>query len=263
MRDRVRADRARRANTALRTRTLWIFAALAFALLAAPAAQAERAAHPAVTYPELRARAQKLEDFVPAHWRLEHVVGGQLDDTPGEDALLLLRMSRDSNILRDAGPGAQPFDTNPRMLVAVLADGDGYRRVMSDHALVPRPHDPAFDDYLGDDPASAIAIHPNRTFSVALHSWASAGTWTTRALKFTFRLEAGCARLIGYDHSDLHRASLESTATSVNYLSRRAWTRSGSMTEDIDDPQTWTRLARGPRLCIEDVGDGLSFDPEV
>jgi hypothetical protein len=145
------------------------------------------------------------------------------------------------------------------VLVIALADADGgYRRALVDHALIPRPESPVLADVLQDDPASVIRIADNRAFSITLHSWASAGTWYTSNRTYTFRRQDGCFRLIGFDQSSLHRASGETEETSINYLTGRAWTRSGSIEDDEGDRQS-RRLAKRSMICLEDVGDGFSF----
>lgn len=219
---------------------------------------------PEVVYPGIAGRAATPEAFVPAGWRLEHRVRGRLNDDDLEDALLVLRMDASANVVDNTGFGPERFDTNPRMLVAVVGEADGsWRQVMVDHALVPRPEAPVMDDFLGDDAASALTIRPNRTWSLALHSWASSGTWSMRNVAYTFRLEGDCMRLIGYDQMHLHRASGEITTTSVNYLNGRAWVQPGSIEDDTPGPKQWTRLASKARVCIGDIGDGLSFDPPL
>ena len=219
---------------------------------------------PEVAYPEITATAASPAGFVPPGWRLEHEARGLLDADALEDALLVLRMDDPGNIVDNAGYGRAPFDTNPRMLVVAVATEDGgWRRVMSDHALVPRPDSPVMDDFLGDDAAGRVQIRPGRTWSLSLHSWASAGTWSTREVTYTFRLEGDCMRLVGYDAVDLHRASGDITTTSVNYLSGRAWTQPGHIAEDAPGLQRWTRLASKARACIQDIGHGLSFEPEL
>lgn len=219
---------------------------------------------PDVAYPDLAERAATPQAFVPPGWRLEHQARGWLDADELEDAILVLRMDLPGNVVDNNGFGPDRFDTNPRILVALLADADGgWRRVMANHTLVPRPEMPVMDDFLHDDAASAVTVGTNRTWTVGLHSWASAGTWSTRAVTYTFRLEDDCMRLAGYDEMHLHRASGEITRTSVNYLTGRAWTQPDSIESDTPGPQRWTRLASAASICISDIGDGLSFEPDL
>ena len=70
-------------------------------------------------------------------------------------------------------------------------------------------------------------------------------------------------RLVGFDDMDIHRASGEIMTTSVNYLTGRAWTQAGHISKDEPEPKRWTRVATNERICIEDVGHGLSFQPAL
>ncbi|MGY0652817.1 hypothetical protein ACW7GZ_13355 [Luteimonas sp. A537] len=148
------------------------------------------------------------------------------------------------------------------MLVAVVTMPDGeWRRVMVDDTLVPRAEIPAMDDVLCTDGVCGVEFRPNRTWQVSLGSWWSAGSWRMRTVTFTFRFEVGCMRLVGYDERGLHRGSGEIMETSVNYLSGRAWMQPDHIGGEEPGPKQWTRLASRERVCIADVGHGLSFTP--
>lgn len=215
---------------------------------------------PPVQWPAIAEHATTAQGFVPGGWRLEHQVQGRLDDDERPDLLLLLRMDDAANLVEHDGFGISPFDTNPRMLVIALADAQGgYRRVLVDHALIPRAESPVMADVLQDDPATAIRIGDNRAFSVTLHSWASAGTWFTANRTLTFRQQDGCFRLIGLDAFGMHRGSGETSEASINYLTGRAWTRKGSIEDDGEGDRRPHRLARREVVCLEDVGDGFAF----
>lgn len=239
------------------------FAAVAAMLFAAlPVAHAQEFEIPPVQWPAIVEHAASAEGFVPDGWRLEHAARGRLDDDARPDLLILLRMQDPVNHIAHDVFGPSPFDTNPRLLVIALADAEGgYRRAGVDHALIPRPDSPVMADVLQDDPASAIRIADNRAFSITLHSWASAGTWYTSNRTYTFRRQDGCFRLIGFDRSSLHRASGETEDTSVNFLTGRAWTRSGSIEDDTPGPQRPQRLQSRSAICLGDIEDGFAFDP--
>src|SRR5690606_5843932 len=116
--------------------------------LARPAAasHAQDLEPPPVAWPDVPAHATTADGFAPPGWRVERAVEGHLDEDGRSDLLLVLKMDDPANVLAHDGPGPSRFDTNPRMLVVALADADGYRRLVADHALIPRPHSPAHDD---------------------------------------------------------------------------------------------------------------------
>lgn len=212
---------------------------------------------PDVTYPALPARAADAAGFVPAGWVLEHSARGDLDTDRRDDLLLVLRMRSDANIVDNDGFGEAKFDTNPRILAIALADAQGYRLALQDHALIPRPDVPTADDYLDGDDAVSIV---RGTVRIRLHWWLSAGGWGTWNNTFTFRREKDCFRLIGYDRDDLQRNSGQTTDTSINYLTRRVRIDEGSIENDAVKTR-WRRLTAQPPLCLAQVGNGFEFDP--
>lgn len=238
-----------------------LFIAVAACAASAPSAQAFDL--PEVTYPRIAERAATPEAFVPPGWRLEHLARGRLDSDAREDALLVLRMDAAANVVDNDGMGPPRFDTNPRMLLALVAEADGrWRRVMVDHRLVPRPESPVMSDYLGDDAGAAVVIRANRTWAVSLDSFASAGSWTMSHRTFTFRLEGDCMRLVGFDQNSVHRASGATLTESVNYLTGRAWTQAGTIS-DAPGPQQPMRLQSKAPVCITDIGNGFGFEPAL
>ncbi|MFC4729209.1 hypothetical protein [Coralloluteibacterium thermophilus] len=187
---------------------------------------------------------------------------GDFDRDGRPDVLLLLRMDDPRNVVANAGFGPPRFDTNPRMLVAALAEaGGGHRRILADHTLVPRPTSPATADVL--DEMGGVGIRENGTLFVDLHRFASAGGWEMGNTGFTFRYQDGCFRLIGYDARSVDRASGAMREISFNYLSRRAWTSVANIAEDDAPDRRWRSLPRAPLRCLEEVSDGLVFRPEI
>ena len=244
------------------SRTPWwatclMLAATAQATGAQPAWDGETL--PAVLYPPVASQAREAAGFVPPGWTLEQQASGDLDTDGKADLALLLRLRDPRNTLRNAGLGEADFDTNPRMLVVALREGAGYRRVLQDHALVPRRDDPVDDDYVQGDDALAIA---RGTLRVRLHAWRSAGGWGTWTNTFTFRWQQGCLRLIGFDRSHLQRNSGRTEDTSINYLTGRATVAEGSIEDDAVDTRR-LRIDKAPLRCLQDIGSGMQFDPAL
>lgn len=233
---------------------------LAYGLsVAGSAAALDGLALPEVDYPVLATEAGNAQGFVPNGWRMEHSARGDLDRDGREDLLLVLRMHDPRNILRNDGLGTDELDTNPRLLVVAFREGARYRRVLQDHVLVPRHDDPVADDYLDiEDPVAIV----RGTARVRLHSWRSAGGWTTWNRRFTFRWQDGCFRLVGFDHDEVQRNSGRTERTSINYLTHRATVEEGSI--EYDDVQArFVELPRASLRCLATVGSGMEFDPAL
>mgnify|MGYP000370166228 CR=1 FL=1 len=70
-------------------------------------------------------------------------------------------------------------------------------------------------------------------------------------------------RLIGYDRTEMHRASGEMTTISANYPARRATVELGNMESDTPSKTRTLRLPAKPMPCLADIGNGFDFDPGV
>lgn len=215
--------------------------------------------YPDVTYPQLPASGAAIADFVPKGWRVEQQPEGDLDKDGRDDVVLVLRMDDPANIVENEGLGPERFDTNPRLLAVLLADGAGYRLALQDHSLIPRPDNPVMDDYLGGDGVSVR----RGAFTVALHSWASAGTWYTSSTTFTFRHQDGCFRLIGHDYDGMHRGSGETWNTSLNFAAGKAVFEHGSMASDVPLERKTQAVPRRAMPCLQDIGNGFDYDSGV
>ena len=77
---------------------------------------------------------------------------------------------------------------------------------------------------------------------------------------FTFRWQHGALRLIGYDYTNVQRNSGKMDTLSINYLTRRINIAQGSVSDDLKT--RWSTIASQTLLTIDDVGDGLEFDPD-
>lgn len=236
------------------------FACFALACALCTSAYADELVIPPVEYPTLPVKGATAQAFVPSGWRLEYDVPGDLNRDGRDDRVLVLRMDDPANIVNNDGLGQPAFDTNPRMLVVVFAEDGGYRRVLEDHALIPRPDSPVMDDYL--DGGDAVAVRRG-AFKVRLHVWSSAGSWETGNTALTFRHRDGCFRLIGYDTLSVNRASLEALSTSIDYLTGRAVFSKENYQEDAPPVQKTARVPKRPLPCLEAIGDGFGFEPGV
>jgi hypothetical protein len=101
----------------------------------------------------------------------------------------------------------------------------------------------------------------NDTLKISLVLWASAGSWTSSQTDYTLRFESNCFRLIGYDYDETKRNSGERTAISINYLTGKVKISKGTIQEDALRDE-WRPLKGKRKVCLEDIGGGLEFQPE-
>jgi hypothetical protein len=226
-------------------------------LAAAAAAQSPGDAPvPPVTYPVIAQRAPALTGFVPQGWLLETQALGDLNGDKLPDAALVLRMNDPANLVPSDWDPDQKYDSNPRMLLVLLADrGGAYTLAASDHALIPR-----IENQNQDDPFDGVAI-ANGALKVKLRLFMSAGGWRMGEAAFTLRWQDGAMRLIGYDANWVERNSGKVEEVSINYLTGRKLLKTGTI--ESDSAQTMaTRVATRAPLTLAQLGDGLMFDPD-
>lgn len=78
---------------------------------------------------------------------------------------------------------------------------------------------------------------------------------------FTFRFEKAGFRLIGFDSVDVERFKGVMNDVSINYLTRRIKRKAGHISDDQDKVK-WTALPQRSLLTIDQIGDGLMFEPK-
>jgi hypothetical protein len=212
---------------------------------------------PDVTYPRLVQKANRLEGFIPKGWRLERKRIVDLNSDRRSDAVLVLRQNNPNNVLNNPeGMGVDKLNTNPRIVLVVFARvSGGFERMSQNHDLIPR-----YDDPILDDPFEDVVLKVN-TFKVVLHYWQSAGSWSTFQTSFVFRYQNGCVRLIGYERNDYQRNTGQADQESVNYLTGKI--KSIANTEPSKFETQWSVLKNNPIMCLETLGNGWEFDPEL
>lgn len=225
-------------------------------LIAVPAGAQDDGDAPTVRWPALPHAARGADGFAPPGWVVRERRTGDLDGDGRPDLLMILQQRAAANVLR--GTGGERFDTNPRLLVVARGVSGGYRLLLSNRTLIPRHLHGNLDDPFGD---SARLVIRRGSFIVPLHLFANMGGWTTFERDFTFRIVGGRAVLIGFDEQRTQRNTGEMVATSINYLTGARLVATGSVEDDRPAPPIRTSQPRRPLLTIEQVGDGMAFEP--
>jgi hypothetical protein len=214
---------------------------------------------PSVTHPALARHAPTAEGFVPAGWRIESEKSGDLNGDGRADIVLVLRGNDPRNVIdaRSQG-GPEKFDTNPRILaVAFAAAAGGYELALENHTLIGRTIEPSAQDPLDPNGVQAGGVEIKRgTLRVTLGYFG--GDMGHRT--YTLRARNGLFELIGFDSVDVERGSGAMEEVSVNYATRRMKHSSGSISDDATRA-AWTTLPSRPPLTVEEIGDGLAFQP--
>jgi hypothetical protein len=220
-------------------------------LLAAWLAPLAVNAQPAFVAPTLPASAHSVAEFVPAGWSIEQQHGADFGRNGRLGVLLLLRMGGDA-----ASAGGSAGMSPPRIVAPLLRTRAGYTRVGQNGRLIPSVDLASQEDPMAD---GEIAVRTGG-FDLRLALMSGVGSYLTASLKFRFRLEGGCFRLIGYDRLETHRATLATQDLSINFLRGTVVRTTGNAQSDATQ-QTRERLKSNPRRCLEDLPSAAEFQP--
>jgi hypothetical protein len=212
---------------------------------------------PAVFYPGLIKQASSAQGFVPHGWVIEAQASGDLNGDGIGDLALTMRQNDPKNLIEVAFL-QEPFNTNPRILAVAFRNGvaGDYMLKIENHKLIPRRDNPS-----QDDPFEEGSLRIERgSLKVNLRVFMTAGGWEMSTITYTFRHRNDRFELIGYDRDVIHRASGETKDVSANYLTGKATVAKGHISNDKTKVARKT-LPPHPLLTIDQVGDGLEFDP--
>ena len=130
--------------------------------------------------------------YLPVGWKVLKVAQEDLN-ADGLADLVFVREETDSKKITKRSDGYE-LNGNPRTVVVLLADKEGYRKVGEYPKFIPPAYTLEFDNYIDRFKELTVA---KGVITIEFDWFASAGTWWTSHDTFKFRLEAGKLRLIG------------------------------------------------------------------
>lgn len=215
-------------------------------------AAAAGAADEPLALPVLPSKAATLAGFVPAGWQIAQRHQADFNRDGRTDALVLLQPVPAEATATAAGPGRSP----PRVLAVLLRVRGGWVLAERNHRLVPQVDLSSQEDPLSN---GEITVRPGG-FSISLGLAATMGSYQAATLRYRFRHEGGCMRLIGYDRLEVHRATLDTQDLSINFLNGAVLHTNGNAQTEVSQ-QRRERLPTPRRLCLRDLDDAASFKP--
>ena len=184
-------------------------------------------------YPNLPRSGTKIEDFVPQDWAIVGKAFGDLNRDKTGDAVLVIKANHGRFLNKHEGLGADPFDTNPRVLVILFKEGNHYRLAKQSNTFIIPPDSPTMED-----PFQEVRIK-NGVLEIDFSVFYSAGSWATSQYSYKFKFLNGEFALIGADRTEAMRNTGEMESQSYNFLTNRVKISTGNFTDDKKEKVRW------------------------
>jgi len=120
---------------------------------------------------------------------------------------------------------------------------------------------PSSSDAKQEDPmADGELIVRRGGFDIKLTLLSGIGSYQTATLRYRFRYQDSCFRLIGYDRMETNRGTLETRDVSINFLTGAVVRRAGNAQSDAAKEQH-EKLKTNARRCFAELESAAAFNP--
>jgi len=179
-------------------------------------------------YPNLPKSGKSINDFVPKDWETVGKALGDLNGDQSEDCALVIKANLTKFLNKNEGLGSDTFDTNPRILVILFKDRDGYKIAKQSNTFIVAPDSPT-----NTEPFQDVKIK-NGVLELSFELFSSAGSWSMTSSSYRFKFLHSEFVLIGADKTDSMRNSGEMESRSYNFLTSRLKVSTGNFSSDRD-----------------------------
>lgn len=169
-------------------------------------------------FPELSSQGKSLNDLIPKNWKILSTSNGDLNKDGISDLVFVIENTDERNIhVNENGFGVDSINLNPRILAIYFGNvNGGYMKNLQSNEFIILQDSPTMDE-----PFDGVEILKNGVLKIDFHFWFSAGSWMMSSHTYKFRFQNNQFELIGYDASEIHRATGETTDYSINFSTRK------------------------------------------
>ncbi len=163
-----------------------------------------------------------IEDFIPAGWKTILHESGDLNNDGIDDHAIVIENTIPENIKLNDRLGQDTLNLNPRAIMVFFKEKNGYTLVeQNDNGFIPTENDEE-STCLADPLMTEGGISIQKgVLTISFQYWLSCGSWSVNNADYKFRYQDREMKLIGFDHSEFHRASGEQSSTSINLSTGR------------------------------------------
>lgn len=200
------------------------------------------------------------EEMIPKGWKQLHLLKGDLNKDGKADIVLIIEQnSKARRIANENRLGGAILNLNPRKLIVLFREGQGYKQVASSSRLIPSEGD-AENPCLADPLANLKPEIVNGVLKIHLNYWLSCGSWYVSNYDYIFRYQNKRFELIGLDYLSFHRASGEEEKVSINFMTQKKQISSHSPKvlqdedgRDVNPTEKWESFKAPKRYTLEEM----------
>jgi hypothetical protein len=213
----------------------------------------------------LYSQGSTIESFVPQNWKKIAIAKGDLNNDGTEDAALVIQNTNPKNIIpNNFGPGPKTLNLNPRHLLILFNNKNGYSLKAANRIFIPTVNDTA-ETCMGDSfSIHDFSIQKGMLF-VKFEDVNICAIFAMHETVFKFELYNDKFLLTGYDETGVHSASGEISRTSIDFLAgtKSEETGGNAFVKSDDHPGVTTKnVSIKKMLTLDALGcsNSISFD---
>jgi len=198
----------------------------------------------------LKNEGSSLATLVPISWKVLNHQFGDLNQDGCQDLVFVIQNTDSKYIEINEGLGSDSIDLNPRVLGIYFGNeaGDLFKELQSNQFIILR------DSPTMDEPFEGMSISQKGILSINFRFWYSAGSWYMSNHSYKFRFQNEHFALIGYESTEAHRGSGETTDYSINFLTKKMEITKGNFAKDEPESVKWKTFKLNQLKTLESIG---------
>lgn len=194
-----------------------------------------------------------IDSYIPENWKVHTKIWGDLNKDGVKDVVLIIQNTDKKYIVTNDGFGQDTLDCNPRKLLVLFNEKGDFKKVSENVDFIPTTND-SISPCLADPLEGNNQSIEKGVLILNFNYWLSCGSWYVTNNTFKFRFQNDRMELIGFDSESLHRASMETSEDSFNFMTmKRRTSEGGNMANDDNDnvKVTWSKIV-GEKISVLD-----------
>ena len=207
----------------------------------------------------LKDEGKSLQDIIPKDWKIIDYATGDLNQNGISDIVFAIQGTDSQKIEFNDGLGSDTIDLNPRIFGIYFGTKSGSykQRYISNNFIILK------DSPTLEEPFEGFGISDAGILEINYRICYNAGSWYMSNHKYKFRFQDNDFFLIGYDSSELHRASGETTEYSINFFTEKMKISKGHISKDVPDSIEWKDFRLKKLITIRTIDKPFELEFEV